>query len=250
MAQVEGRNPVIEALKADREIEEILVLKTARGNAINQIYDLANEKDINIKKVAKGRLNQLAKSHSHQGVIAQAKDLDYWNLDHLVQYVKEQVAIDDDKDAPFLVLLDEIKDPHNFGAIMRICDGAGVDGVIIPKRRSVGFTPVVAKASAGAVEHVPVAKVTNLARTIDKLKDKGFWIAGADIDGDQNYFEADLAGSIGLVIGSEGTGMRRLVKEKCDFLVQMPMRGQVDSLNASVAAGILIYDSIRQRIGG
>ncbi|AGB40183.1 rRNA methylase, putative, group 3 [Halobacteroides halobius DSM 5150] len=249
MAQVEGRNPVIEALKGDRKIKEILMLEGAHGAAIDTIYDLAKQEDVEIKKVDKGQLNNMAKSHAHQGVIALAQDLKYWQLDHLVQYAKEK-CIAADKEAPFLVLLDEIKDPHNFGAILRICDGAGVDGVIIPKRRAVGFTPAVAKASAGAIEHVPVAQVTNLARSIDQLKDKGFWIAGADISGEQNYFTADLKGSLGLVIGSEGTGMRRLVKEKCDFLVKMPMNGKVDSLNASVAAGILIYDSIRQRMEG
>ena len=241
MAKVEGRNPVIEVLNGKRRVEKILILKSAQGQVIDKIYNLAQDKNVSIERVTKGKLDNLAKSHAHQGVIAFAEDLDYYSLDNLVEQAKEQ------SDNPFLVLLDEIKDPHNFGSILRTAEAAGVDGVIIPKRRAVGFTPVVVKTSAGAVEYLPVAQVTNLARTIEQLKEEGFWIAGADLEAKQSCYQADLGGSLGLVIGSEGSGMRRLVKEKCDFLIKMPMEGQIESLNASVAAGILIYESLRQR---
>ncbi len=242
MAKIEGRNPVIEALKAGRNIEKILLLNSAHGKAINQIYKLAQKRRVKIEKVRKKRLDTLANSHAHQGVIAIAQSLSYWEIDDLIEYSKEQT------EEPLLILLDELKDPHNFGSILRTADAVGAQGVIIPKRRTVSFTPVVSKSSAGAVEYVPVAQVTNLVRSIDKLKENGFWIAGADIEADQNYYQANLKGALGLVIGSEGSGMRRLVKEKCDFLIKLPMIGHVDSLNASVAAGILIYEVLRQKL--
>ncbi|WP_018249373.1 23S rRNA (guanosine(2251)-2'-O)-methyltransferase RlmB [Orenia marismortui] len=242
MINIEGRNPVIEALKAGRKIEKILLLDSAHGEAIDTIYQLSKKENLKIEKVSKNQLDNISNSHSHQGVIAIAEKLKYWNLDDLISHSKEQV------EDPVLILLDELKDPHNLGSILRSADAAGAQGVVIPKRRSVGFTPVVAKSSAGAIEYVPVAQVTNMARTIDKLKDEGFWICGADVDTNQTCYQANLKGSLGLVIGSEGSGMRRLVKEKCDFLVKLPMKGHVDSLNASVAAGILIYESLRQRM--
>ncbi|MCK8816226.1 23S rRNA (guanosine(2251)-2'-O)-methyltransferase RlmB [Natroniella sulfidigena] len=241
MAKIEGRNPVIEALKAGRRIEKIMILKTAQGRSIEQIEQLARQAGVHIEQVSKHDLTNLADSHAHQGVIAFAEALSYWKLEQLISHAKEE------SDNPLLVLLDELKDPHNFGAILRSANAAGAQGVIIPSRRSVGFSPVVAKASAGAVEYLPVAQVTNLSRTIERLKEEGFWIAGADIAGEQFHYQADLTGSLGLVIGSEGSGLRRLVKEKCDFLVRLPMEGQVDSLNASVAAGILLYEAQRQQ---
>ncbi|MFO7820195.1 MAG: 23S rRNA (guanosine(2251)-2'-O)-methyltransferase RlmB [Halanaerobacter sp.] len=241
MAKVEGRNPVIEVLKGKRRVEEVFILKSAQGKVIDKIYNLAHKKNIPIKETTKEELDGLAKSHAHQGVIALAQSLEYLNLDDLIAQVKENSA------APFFILLDEIQDPHNFGSILRTAEAAGVDGIIIPKRRAVGYTPIVVKSSAGAVEYLPVAQVTNLARTIDRLKEEGFWIAGADLEAEQSCYKADLTGSLGLVIGNEGSGMRRLVKEKCDFLIKMPMEGQIESLNASVAAGILIYESLRQR---
>lgn len=241
MAKVEGRNPVIEALKGKRRVEEVFILKSAQGKVIDKIYNLAHKENIPIKKTTRDELDGLAKSHAHQGVIAFAQSLDYLSLDDLIAQAKENSA------APFFILLDEIQDPHNFGSILRTAEAAGVDGIIIPKRRAVGYTPIVVKTSAGAVEYLPVAQVTNLARTIDRLKEEGFWIAGADLEAEQSCYEADLTGSLGLVIGSEGSGMRRLVKEKCDFLIKMPMEGQIESLNASVAAGILTYESLRQR---
>ncbi|MGM0502583.1 MAG: 23S rRNA (guanosine(2251)-2'-O)-methyltransferase RlmB [Bacillota bacterium] len=241
MAKVEGRNPVIELLKGTRKVEKVLMLKSATGQVIDKIYNLTQQNNVPLEKVTKDDLNNIAKSHAHQGVIAFAEALKYYSLDNLIEQAKLN------SDNPFLILLDEIKDPHNFGSILRTAEAAGADGVIIPKRRAVGFTPVVAKASAGAVEYLPVAQVTNLARTIEQLKETGFWIAGADLEARQSCYQADLTGSLALVIGSEGSGMRRLVKEKCDFLVKMPMKGQIESLNASVAAGILIYESLRQR---
>ena len=241
MAKVEGRNPVVELLKGQRRVEKVLILDRASGQVIDKIYNLAQQKNVSVEKVAKEKLNNLAKSHAHQGVIAFAESLDYCSLDKLIKQAKTESK------EPFFILLDEIKDPHNFGSILRTAEAAGVDGVIIPKRRAVGFTPVVTKTSAGAVEYLPVAQVTNLARTIDRLKEERFWIAGADLEAQQSCYQADLGGALGLVIGSEGSGMRRLVKEKCDFLIKMPMKGQIESLNASVAAGILIYEALRQR---
>lgn len=241
MSKVEGRNPVVELLKGERKVEKVLILKSAQGRVIDKIYSLAHKKDIPIKETTKDELNGLAKSHAHQGVIALAESLDYLALDNLIKQVKEKSS------APFLLLLDEIQDPHNFGSILRTAEAAGVDGIIIPKRRAVGFTPVVTKTSAGAVEYLPVAQVTNLARTIERLKEERFWVSGADLDAEQSCYQTDLTGSLALVIGSEGSGMRRLVKEKCDFLVKMPMEGRIESLNASVAAGVLIYEALRQR---
>ncbi|PRX26187.1 23S rRNA (guanosine2251-2'-O)-methyltransferase [Orenia metallireducens] len=241
MVNVEGRNPVIEALRAGRRIEKILVLHSAHGGPIDEIYKLAKKRNIKIEKVDNNQLDSMADSHAHQGVIAVAEELKYWDIDDLIEHAKKE------SDEPLLILLDELKDPHNFGSILRTADAAGAQGVVIPNRRSVSFTPVVAKSSAGAIEYVPVAQVTNLSRTIDKLKDAGFWIGGADIDAKQTCYQANLKGALGLVIGSEGSGMRRLVKEKCDFLIKLPMKGHVDSLNASVATGILIYETVRQR---
>ncbi len=243
MVNVEGRNPVLEALKAGREIEELLILKSAHGKVMDQIVTLAQKKRAKVTKVEKNKLDSMADSYSHQGVIAIAKPLSYWNLDKMIESAKQK------SNSPLFIILDELKDPHNFGSILRTADAAGADGVIIPKRRSVSFSPVVAKSSAGAIEYVPVAQVTNIARCIDKLKEKGFWICGADIDTTQTCYQANLKGALGVVIGSEGSGMRRLVKEKCDFLVKLPMKGNVDSLNASVAAGVLIYECLRQREG-
>ncbi|WP_027339557.1 23S rRNA (guanosine(2251)-2'-O)-methyltransferase RlmB [Halonatronum saccharophilum] len=243
MEKIEGRNPVIEALKAGtRKIEKIHILDSAHGDSIDKIYSLAKERNVSIKTVDKSDLDYEADSYAHQGVIAWGRKLHYWDLDRLINHAKKE------SEEPLLVILDELKDPHNLGSILRTVDAAGAQGVIIPKRRAVGFSPVVAKASAGAVEYVPVTQVTNLARTIEKLKEEGFWVGGADIDTKQSCYQANLNGALALVIGSEGSGIRRLVKEKCDFLVKLPMQGHVDSLNASVAAGILIYEALRQRL--
>lgn len=234
---IEGRNPVIEALKSDREVTKLLVLDGSREGSIKKIISMANAKKITINYVGKNKINSIAESDNHQGVIAYVSDHKYYEINEVV-----------DLEAPnnLLVICDEITDPHNLGAIIRTADAAGATGVIIPKRRSVHVTPVVSKTSAGATEYVKIARVTNLNRTIDTLKEMGYWIVGADMAGDRNYFDADLKGKIGLVIGSEGKGISRMVKERCDFLLKIPMRGNVSSLNASAAASILMYEVVRQ----
>ena len=240
MATIEGRNPVIEAIKNDREIDKIMIANSAKEGSIKKIIGMAKEKNIVIQYVDKHKLDEVSTSHSHQGVIAQVSEYKYWELDELIESVKAK------NEDPFFIILDEITDPHNLGSIIRTADAVGAHGVIIPKRRSVHITPVVAKASA--VEYVPVCKVTNIVNTIKKLKGEGLWIAAADMDG-QTFYEQNLTGALGLVIGSEGFGISRLVKQNCDFTVKMPMIGNVTSLNASVAAGILLYEIFKQRSG-
>ncbi len=234
---IEGRNPVIEALKSDREISKLLVLDGSREGSIKKIISMASEKNIMISYVGKNKINSIAESDNHQGVIAYVSDQQYYELNEVV---------DVEATNNLVIICDEITDPHNLGAIIRSADAAGATGVVIPKRRSVHVTPVVAKTAAGATEHVKIARVTNLNRAIDDLKELGYWIVGADMDGDRQYFEADLKGKIGLVIGGEGKGVSRMVKERCDFVVKIPMLGQVTSLNASAAASILMYEVVRQ----
>ncbi len=234
---IEGRNPVIEALKSDREVTKLLVLDGSREGSIKKIISMASEKNIQINYVGKNKINSIAESDNHQGVIAYVSDHEYYEL-------KDVVNMDAQND--LVIICDEITDPHNLGAIIRSADAAGASGIVIPKRRSVHVTPVVSKTSAGATEYVKIARVTNLNRAIDELKELGYWIVGADMDGDRHYFEADLKGKIGLVIGGEGKGVSRMVKERCDFVVKIPMRGQVSSLNASAAASILMFEVVRQ----
>ncbi|UUV15049.1 23S rRNA (guanosine(2251)-2'-O)-methyltransferase RlmB [Clostridioides difficile] len=242
MASIEGRNPVIEAIKSDREIDKILIANSAKEGSIKKIIGMAKDKNIIIQYVDKHKLDEVSTSHSHQGVIAYASEYKYYELDELIDLAKNK-----DED-PFFIILDEITDPHNLGSIIRTADAVGVHGVIIPKRRSVHITPVVAKASAGAVEYMPVCKVTNIVNTIKRLKEEGLWIAAADMDG-ETFYKQNLTGPLGVVIGSEGFGISRLVKQNCDFIVKMPMIGNVTSLNASVAGGILLYEIFRQRLG-
>ena len=242
MANIEGRNPVIEAIKNDREIDKIMISNSAKEGSIKKIIAMAKEKNLVVQYVDKNKLDEISTSHAHQGVIAQVSEYKYYELDELIASAKEK------SEHPFFIILDEITDPHNLGTIIRTADAVGAHGVIIPKRRSVHITPTVAKASAGAVEYVPVCKVTNIVNTIKKLKEECLWIAAADMDG-QPFYEQDLTGPIGLVIGSEGFGISRLVKQNCDFTVKMPMVGNVTSLNASVAGGILLYEIFRQRTG-
>lgn len=242
MAIIEGRNPVIEAIKNNREIDKIMVANSAKEGSIKKIIGMAKEKNLIIQYVDKNKLDEISTSHAHQGVIAQVSEYKYWELEDLIQSVKEK------GEDPFFIILDEITDPHNLGTIVRTADAVGAHGVIIPKRRSVHITPVVVKASAGAIEYVPICKVTNIVNTIKKLKDEGLWIAAADMDGEV-FYEQNLTGALGLVIGSEGFGISRLVKENCDFTVKMPMIGNVTSLNASVAGGILLYEIFKQRSG-
>lgn len=237
---IEGRNPVLEALKSGREIDKIFVQKSAGEGSIRQIIAMAREKNILIKEVDKAKLDGLSSTKNHQGVIASAALYKYYEVEDILNIAKER------NEEPFIIILDEITDNNNLGSILRTADAAGVHGVIIPKRRSVALTPVVAKTSAGAVEYMPVAKVTNINQTMKQLKDAGLWIVGAEMSGD-TYYEKDLTGPIALVIGSEGEGIGRLIKENCDFLVKIPMVGKISSLNAGVSAGIIAFDIFRQR---
>lgn len=241
LANIEGRNPIIEALRSDRPIDKLMISNTSKEGSIKKIIGMAKEKNIVIQYVDKHKLDEISTSHSHQGVIAIVSDYKYYELDDLLEIARKK------GEDPFFIILDEITDPHNLGTIIRTADAVGAHGVIIPKRRSVHITSVVAKASAGAVEYVPVCKVTNIVNTIKQLKKEGLWIAAADMDGEV-FYEQNLTGPLALVIGSEGFGVSRLVKQNCDFVVKMPMIGNVSSLNASVAGGILLYEIFRQRM--
>ena len=243
MANIEGRNPVIEVLKSDRQVDKIMIADGAKEGSIKKIIGMAKDKNIVVQYVNKNKLDEISTSHAHQGVIAIVGDYKYYELEELIEKAKST------NEDMFFIILDEITDPHNLGTIIRTADAVGAHGVIIPKRRSVHITPVVAKASAGAIEYVPVCKVTNIVNTIKRLKEEGLWIAAADMDGEV-FYEQNLTGPIGLVIGSEGFGISRLVKQNCDFTIKMPMTGNVTSLNASVAGGILLYEIFRQRNKG
>lgn len=239
--KIEGRNPIIEALKSDREIDKILIAKGAIQGSIQKIIGMAKDKKVPIQYVERRKIDDLSQSNNHQGIIAFVAAHEYVEVEDILKVAEDR------GEAPFIIILDEITDPHNLGSVIRSADAAGAHGIIIPKRRAVGLTAVVAKTSAGAVEYMGVAKVSNISQTIEYLKEKGIWIVGADVDGEKTYYHNDLTGKIALVIGSEGKGLSRLVKEKCDFLVNIPMKGKVSSLNASVAASVLMYEVIRQR---
>lgn len=236
-----GRNPVSESLKSGREIEKLLIAKDAEGS-IKKIIGMAKEKKVPYQFVEKPALDRIADGGVHQGVIGYVSTFEYCDVDDILEIARRK------NEDPFIIILDGIEDPHNLGAIMRTADGAGAHGIVIPKRRAAGITDVVAKASAGAVEYVAVAKVSNIVQTIEKLKESGVWIGACDMDGTE-YDKADLKGSLALVIGAEGQGIGRLVKEKCDFSISIPMSGQIQSLNASNAAAILMYEARRQRKG-
>ena len=235
-----GKNPVMEALKSERDINKILIAEGSQRGQMQQITQLAKELNVLVQYVPKKKLDGMVEGN-HQGVLAQVAAYQYSELDDLFHLAAER------NEAPFFLILDEIEDPHNLGSIMRTADATGAHGIIIPKRRAVGLTATVAKASTGAIEHIPVVRVTNLARTIDELKEKGIWIAGTDAKGKEDYRQFDGTMPLGLVIGSEGKGMGRLIRDKCDFLIRMPMAGHVTSLNASVAAAILMYEVYRRR---
>lgn len=237
-----GRNAVIEAIRSGRGINKLLIADGDKEGSVKEVISLAKEQGIVIQFVERSKIEGIAGGLRHQGVLAYVAPVSYSDLETILQ------AAETKGEAPFLLLLDELEDPHNLGALLRTADATGVHGVLIPKRRSVPLTATVAKTSAGAVEYVPVARIGNIAQTLRKLKDKGFWVAGADMDGSQNYYEADLTGPLVLVVGSEGHGMSRLTKEQCDFIVKMPMVGKINSLNASVAGSILMYESMRQRL--
>lgn len=238
---IEGRNAVLEAFRAGRPIDRLYILDGCKDGPILSIKREAAKQGTQIKYVAKERLDQLSETGHHQGVIASAAAYGYTELDEILERAKAK------DEPPFLLLLDGIEDPHNLGAIIRTANLAGAHGVVIPKNRAVGLTATVAKASAGALNYTPVAKVTNLGQTIEELKKEGLWFVCADMAGTPMY-DLDLKGPIGLVIGAEGSGVSRLVREKCDMSAQIPMRGDIDSLNASVAAGVLAYEIVRQRL--
>ncbi|HZH62456.1 MAG TPA: 23S rRNA (guanosine(2251)-2'-O)-methyltransferase RlmB [Metabacillus sp.] len=235
-----GRNPVIEVLKSSRDINKIWVAENSLKGQAQQITKLAKERGITINFVPKKKIDQMVEGN-HQGVVAQVAAYEYVHVDDILKVAEERGEL------PFLLLLDEIEDPHNLGSIMRTADAVGAHGIVIPKRRAVGLTATVAKSSTGAIEHIPVARVTNMARTIDELKDKGVWIVGTDAKGADDYRNLDGKMSLALIIGSEGKGIGRLIKGKCDFLIKMPMVGHVTSLNASVAASLLMYEVYRKR---
>ena len=239
---IEGRNAVMEAFRSGKTIDRVYVLKGCQDGPINSILREARKHDTLVNVVAKERLDQMSETGKHQGVIASAAAYAYAEVEDMLKLAEEK------GEPPFLFLLDDIEDPHNLGAIIRTANLAGAHGVIIPKRRAVGLTATVARTSAGALNYTPVAKVTNLSATIEELKEKGMWFVCADMGGTTMY-DLNLTGPIGLVIGNEGDGVSRLVKEKCDFVASIPMKGEIDSLNASVAAGVLAYEIVRQRIG-
>lgn len=237
-----GRNPVTEALKSGRTIEKLVVMKGSEKNLSNLVA-MAKDRGVPVYYNDKQRMERLAEGGAHQGVAAYVSSYEYCEVEDILQRAKDK------GEDPFIIVLDGIEDPHNLGAIMRSADGAGAHGIIIPKRRAVGVTGVVAKASAGAIEYVPVARVANISQTLEKLKKDGFWVAAVDMS-DTLYYKADLKGSLALVIGNEGEGISKLVKQNCDFTVSIPMCGRVQSLNASNAAAIIMYEVRRQRENG
>ncbi len=235
-----GRNAVMELLKSDREVDRILIAESDNKGSLVKISAIAKDKGIPVKNSTVQKLDSIT-SQAHQGVIAFCAAHTYSTVDDILK------KAEDAGHPPFIIITDELEDPHNLGAILRTAEACGVDGVIIPKRRNVGLTAVVAKTSAGAVEYVPVARVSNIVSTMEDLKKKGLWFYAADMDG-QDWCSTDFSGAVGLVVGSEGNGVSRLVKEKCDFTVSLPMQGKINSLNASVAAGVLCYEIARQRL--
>lgn len=233
--QIEGRQTIREALLANRPINKLFLAKGAKN--LDPIFDLARERGVVVEWSERSRLDRLSQGRVHQGAIAFVAPYDYADLDELLE----------DKE-PLILLLDGIEDPHNLGSLLRTAECVGASGAVIPKRRAAPITPTVEKASCGALAHLPVARVSNLAQTIDLLKERGLWVVGCDMSGEQTLWEANLQGPLAVVVGSEGEGIGRLIREKCDFLVRMPMLGRIDSLNASVAGGIVLYEVLRQRL--
>ncbi|NMB25567.1 MAG: 23S rRNA (guanosine(2251)-2'-O)-methyltransferase RlmB [Firmicutes bacterium] len=240
MEQIEGKNPVREALNAKVRLSKVVLAKgSERG--LKEIASMAKAADIPVEWQERSWLDERSRTKAHQGVMAWRPPIGYVELPNLVSYALEK------SQQPLIIVLDGIQDPHNLGSILRTAEAAGAAGVIIPRHRAVGLTATVAKVSAGAIEYVPVAQVTNLSQTITTLQEAGFWVIGADMTGESLHFEADFTGPVALVIGGEGKGLARLTKERCDFLVRLPMYGQINSLNAAVAAAILMYEVVRQR---
>ena len=240
---IEGRNAVVEALRAGVTIDKIYILKGETDATLGHIASTAREKGVVVVDADRRKLDGMSRTHSHQGVIAVAAAREYASVDDILNIAREK------GEAPLIVVCDELSDPHNLGAVIRTADAAGAHGVIIPKRRSAGLTAVVAKTSAGAVAHVPVARVPNITALLKQLKDEGVWVFGTAAQGNTSLYKADLKGPAAIVIGSEGEGMGRLVTENCDFTVSIPMFGKINSLNASAAAAVLLYEAVRQRTG-
>lgn len=239
--QIEGRNSVIELLESGRDVNKIFIQSGERHGSINKIIAMAKERKILIAEMSKEKMQQMSQTENYQGVIAIVPPFDYVDVEDILLEAKSR------QEEPFVVLLDGIEDPHNLGSIIRTAETAGVHGIIIPKRRAASVNSTVNKVSAGAVEHMKIARVNNMVDTIKYLKEQGLWICGTDMDTKTYYYDQDLTGPIGIVIGSEGFGMSRLVKENCDFLVKIPMKGKITSLNASVSAGIVMYEAVKQR---
>lgn len=239
--QVEGRNAVIELLENGKDVNKIFISNGEKHGSINKIIAMAKERKIIITEVDRNKINQMSQTDNNQGVIAIVPPFDYCDIDDILEYAKQK------NEDPFILILDGIEDPHNLGSIMRTAETAGVHGIIIPKRRAASVNSTVAKVSAGATEYMKVARVNNINEAIKELKENDVWICGTDMDTKTYYYDQDMKGSIGIVIGSEGYGMSRLVKENCDFLVKIPMKGKITSLNASVSAGIVIYEVVKQR---
>lgn len=239
--QVEGRNSVLELLENGRDINKIYVSAGEKHGSINKILAIARERKVIVKEIEKQKMNQMAQSDNHQGIIAIVPPFEYCEVEDILEAAKEK------KEDPLILILDGIEDPHNLGSIIRTAETAGVHGVIIPKRRAAQVNSTVNKVSAGAVEHMNVARVNNINETIRMLKENGIWVCGTDMDTNTYYYDQDMKGPLAIVIGSEGFGMGKLVKQNCDFLVKIPMKGKVTSLNASVSAGIIIYEAVKQR---
>lgn len=241
--RIEGRNPVMEALKSGRALDKILVAKGVREGSIGKIRALAKANGVVVQEVDRKKLDALAETAAHQGVMAYAAAAQYVSVEDILARARQK------NELPFVVIADEVSDPHNLGALLRTANAAGAHGMIIPKRRSAGLGAIAAKTSAGAVEFTPVAKVSNLVHAIEKLKEENIWVVGADMDGDKTLYQQDFGGGIAIVVGSEGGGISRLVKETCDFLVRIPMKGEITSLNASVAGALMMYEVARARAG-
>ena len=239
--QVEGRNSVLELLESGKDINKIFIAKGERHGSINKIIAIAKEKGIILVEKDKRQMDEMAQNQNYQGVIAIVPPFEYCQIEDILDVAKEK-----DED-PFVLILDGIEDPHNLGSIIRTAETAGVHGIIIPKRRAAAVNSTVNKVSAGAVEHMKIARVTNISDSIDKLKEAGVWICGTDIATDKYYYDQDLTGAIGIVIGNEGSGMGEKVRKNCDFLVKIPMKGKITSLNASVSTGIVVYEVVKQR---
>ncbi len=239
--KIEGRNAVLEALRSGREINKLFILKGELSGSIKQIIAIARERSVLIKEADRNTLDAMSSTRSHQGVIAMISPVSYSTVDGILEKASKL------DQPPFIIILDEICDPNNLGSILRTADAVGVHGIIIPRHRAIGITAAVAKVSAGAFNYVPVARVSNIGSTLDYLKSKGLWIAGTDLKGASPFYKSDLKGPLAIVIGSEGKGMGSLVTKKCDFIINIPMSGKISSLNAGVAAGIIMYEAYRQR---